>query len=213
MWLLPFAPKMLFSKFKTITFPILLLLWLFFIPLALVIYTPFSYQMNCQWNPRCEQLGNAKADTSSLELARFFRHELNILPTPPWSEKELQHLTEVRSMYAKAFWLFIVITAIFMLDLLVSQQLQRYKHYARISRNFMLGLFTLMLVISPFFNFFWLDIFHPLVFSNDLWRTDLQDISWYLMPSNYFLGVIVFLLAATLVLNQLLVILLPNHRA
>lgn len=204
---------MLFSKIKTITFSVLLLLWLFFIPLAAVIYTPFSYQLNCQWNPRCEQLGLTKANLSSQELASFFRHELASLPSSAWSEKETKHLTEVRGMYDQAFWLFIIITAIFVFNLLMAKQAQRYQTYALMSRNLMLGLLVLMLVISPFFRFFWLEIFHPLVFSNELWRTDPQDISWYLMPSNYFLGVIVFLLVATLLLNQLLVVLLSKYRA
>lgn len=200
------------SKIKTIFLPILLLLWLFFIPLAAVIYTPWSYQVNCHWNPRCEEFGIAKIESSSLELARFFRHSLATLPSPPWSEKEVQHLTEVRGMYDTAFWLFILITAIFAFDLLRSKQTPHYQPYALYSRNLMLGLFLLMLVISPFFRFFWMEVFHPLVFRNELWRTDRQDISWYLMPSHYFLWVIVFLLASTLVLNQLLVVLLPKNR-
>lgn len=213
MRLLPFAPEMqFFSTLKTLMLPILLLLWLFFIPLAAVIYTPWSYQVNCQWNPRCEQLGLSKANSSSVELAQFFRHDLATLAQPPWSEKEVKHLTEVRGMYDKAFWFFVLIAAVFVLDLLFNKQVQRYQNYAVISRNLMLGLLALMLVISPFFRFFWMEVFHPLVFSNELWRTDPQDISWYLMPSNYFLWVIVFLLASTLLLNQLLVMLLPKDR-
>ncbi|HMT93995.1 DUF1461 domain-containing protein [uncultured Thiothrix sp.] len=213
MQLLLFAPDMqLVSKLKTIIFPILLLLWLFFISLAAVIYTPWTYQINCHWNPRCEQLGIVKIETSSSELASFFRHELSTLPSPPWSEKESQHLTEVRGMYEQAFWLFILITAVLVLDLVLSKRAQCYQAYAVIIRNLMLGLLVVMLLISPFFRFFWMEIFHPLVFSNELWRTDPKDISWYLMPSNYFLWIIVFLLATTLLLNQLLVWLLPKDR-
>lgn len=200
------------SKLKIIIFSLLLLLWLFFIPLAAVIYTPWTYQVNCQWNPRCEQLGAAKLETSMNELASLFRHELTTLPRPPWSEKETQHLTEVRGMYDRAFWLFILITILFILDFIIHKQVQRFKTYAKFSRNLMLGLLILMLAISPFFRFFWLNVFHPLVFSNELWRTDPQDISWYLMPSNYFLWVIVFLFVTTLLLNQVLVWLLPKDR-
>lgn len=213
MRLLPITPNMpLLTKAKTIFFPLLLLLWLFFIPLALVIYTPWTYQINCHWNPRCEQLGLAKTTTSSGELASFFRHELSTLPNPPWSEKETQHLTEVRGMYDQALYLFILITLVFVIDLAVNKRLSLYQGYATNSRNIMLGLLVLMLVISPFFRFFWMNIFHPLVFSNELWRTDPQDISWYLMPSQYFLWVIVFLLSTTLVINQLLVWLLPKNQ-
>lgn len=199
------------SKLKTNIFPFFLLLWLFFISLAVVIYTPWTYQFNCHWNPRCEQLGLTKIDASSSELAGFFRHDL-ILPRPPWSEKEVLHLTEVRGMYDQALCLFLLITAIFVIDLVLNKRAQRYQTYAVISRNLMLVLLVLMLAISPFFRFFWIEIFHPLVFSNNLWRTDPQDISWYLMPSYYFLWVIIFLLATTLLLNQVLVCLLPKSR-
>lgn len=196
------------TKLKTLIFPFLLLLWLFFIPLASVIYTPWTYAVNCQWNLRCEQLGSTKIDTASHELASFFRHQLQILPNPPWSEKEIQHLTEVRDMYDQAFYFFILISILFVLDLIFTRmgsRVQRYQTYAVISRNLMLGLLVLMLVISPFFRFFWMEVFHPLVFNNQLWRTDPLDISWYLMPSHYFLWVIIFLLATTLLLSQILV--------
>lgn len=199
-------------RFKAFAFPILFLLWLFFIPLAAVIYTPWSYQVNCHWNPRCEQLGSANTISRSEELASFFRHQSSTLASPPWSDKEVKHLTEVRGMYDHAFWLFMLLTGIFLLDLWLSKRLSRYQHYAVISRNILLALLVLMLAISPFFRFFWMQVFHPLVFSNELWRTDPQDISWYLMPSQYFLWVIVFLLASTLLLNQLLVYLLPKDR-
>lgn len=195
-------------KLKTLIFSFLLLLWLFFIPLASVVYTPWTYATNCQWNLRCEQLGSTKTDIASHELASFFRHQLHTLPSPPWSEKEIRHLTEVRGMYDQAFWLFILISIVFVLDFVFSRRssrLQRYQTYAVISRNLMLGLLILMLVISPFFRFFWMEVFHPLVFSNQLWRTDPLDISWYLMPSHYFLWVIIFLLATTLLLSQILV--------
>lgn len=213
MRLLLFATDMqFFATFKKMTWPVLLLLWLFFIPLAALIYTSWSYPLNCHWNPRCEPLGMPKVELSSHELASFFRHQLAVLPTPPWSEKELQHLTEVRGIYDQVFWLFVVITVLFILDLLINKQVCRYRRYAIHSRNLMLGLLVLMLAISPFFRFFWMEIFHPLVFSNELWRTDPNDISWYLMPGNYFLRVILFLLATTLVLNQLLIFLLPKDK-
>ncbi|MEZ5480091.1 MAG: hypothetical protein R3E95_22200 [Thiolinea sp.] len=38
-------------------FPPLLLFWLFCLPLAFVIYTPYAYQGNCLWNERCAHLG------------------------------------------------------------------------------------------------------------------------------------------------------------
>lgn len=202
----------LLSRIKRLILPIFLLIWLFFIALATVIYTPWTYQVNCYWNLRCEQLGLTAVHNRSLELASFFQHQLANLPSPPWSSKEIQHLTEVRGLYDQLFWLFIIITLIMIFDLLMAKSLKIYQGYAMLSRNLMFGLLLALLVISPFFKFFWMEIFHPLVFNNQLWLTDPRDISWYLMPRNYFLWVIFFLFCSTLLLNQALIIWLTQRQ-
>lgn len=196
---------------KRILFSILLLYWLFCLPLAVAVYTPWTYQLNCHWNERCERIGLTVAEQSGQELAGFFRHQQASLATP-WTEKEHQHLSEVRGIYDMAFLAFACISLLFVLDLTKHRQLADYRHYATGSLALVIGLLLVMLAISPFFNFFWMEIFHPLVFDNELWRTDPGDISWYLMPKTYFLRVILFLLATTVILNLLLVWRLPKPR-
>ncbi|HPQ94800.1 MAG: DUF1461 domain-containing protein [Thiothrix sp.] len=185
--------------------PVFLLLWLFCLPLAVAVYTPWTYQLYCHWNPRCEQLGPDKTRQSITELNRFFQHRLELLPSPPWSAKEVLHMQEVRGLYDTAFGAFLILGLILALDFFGHpDRRRRYGAHARRAMLLSGGLLVLMLVIAPFFRHFWLEVFHPLLFSNELWRTDPRDISWYLMPRGYFLAVILFLLSGTLLLTALI---------
>ena len=56
-------------------------------------------------------------------------------------------------------------------------------------------------MLIPFFKSFWMDVFHPLLFDNELWRTNRSDVSWYLMPKAFFLRIIIFITLTTLLLN------------
>lgn len=196
---------------KNSLFSLLLLFWLFCLPLALVIYTPASYQLNCHWNERCAKIDDPERAIS--DITGFFRHQQAL--ATPWSSKEQRHLAEVRGIYDGVFTLFALVTLLFALDLWCcrrtpSQGARRYRRYALLSLNITAGILFAMLLITPFFNFFWMEVFHPLVFSNELWRTTPQDVSWYLMPKAFFLRIILFLLVTTILLNLLLVRWLPK---
>ncbi len=187
---------------KRLIFPILVLLWLFYLPLAFVVYTPYSYPLYCHWNIRCTYLDAPTLEQAPLELTEFFRHQRSTL-TPPWSIKETQHMLEVRGMYDKALILFSAITLIFSVDVWRSKHLANYYAYTKTSLRIALGLAALIVVIAPFFGTFWMQVFHPLLFNNELWRTDQNDLSWFLMPKQYFLWVILFLFGMTLLLHLL----------
>ena len=188
---------------KHLLFPLLLLFWLFCLPLAFAIYTPVLYQANCQWNVRCEQLGEVAVQQRIEELNRFFVHQHTSLPGP-WTDKENRHLQEVRAIYDGVFVLFALLSVLFIADYFLNCDGRRaYAGYARNALFISLGLLAAALLIAPFFNSFWIKIFHPLVFDNDLWRTNSADISWYLMPKAFFLRVMVFICVLTVLLNVL----------
>lgn len=194
------------SLAKTLLFSFLLLLWTLFIPLAVVIYTPWSYQLNCHWNERCAQFGEAESEQAGQELAAFFRHQR---PLPErWTPKEQAHLLEVRGMYDKALLVFVVLTGLLLVN--YSRERSAYRRYWRFSIGWLLVLLLLMLALTPVFNYFWMEIFHPLLFDNELWRTNPEDVSWYLMPKTYFIRVILFLLVATLILQMILLYCAPR---
>lgn len=189
---------------KNLLFPLLLLFWLFCLPLAFAIYSPVLYQSNCHWNERCVQLGEQGVEQRTGELNRFFLHRLDVLPSP-WTNKENRHLQEVRTIYDGVFLLFALISVVFVLDWLISKDPRRnYTNYSRNALFISVGLLLAVVLIAPFFNSFWIKVFHPLLFDNELWRTDPRDISWYLMPKAFFLRVIVFICGVTLLLNAVL---------
>ncbi len=188
---------------KSLLFPLLLLFWLFCLPLAFVIYSPVLYQANCHWNERCEQLGEQGLPQRIAELNQFFRHQHEVLPKP-WTDKENRHLAEVRAIYDVVFLLFAVLTVVFMADYCLQRNARRYyADYARNAFFISLGLLLLTLLIVPHFNSFWIKVFHPLLFDNDLWHTNSQDVSWYLMPKVFFLRVTVFIGVCAVGLNSL----------
>lgn len=192
------------QRCRTIVYPFLLLFWLFCLPLAFSIYTPWPYQTNCHWNERCAQLGEQKTAQSISELTGFFRHQKDTL-APPWTNKEFRHLLEVRGIYDGVFTVFALISLGFLADLAWRASTRQHWHqYARSALFISAGLLVTALLIAPFFSTFWMEVFHPLLFDNELWRTNPRDISWYLMPKAFFLRVIIFICLITLLGNWLL---------
>lgn len=188
---------------KRLLFPLLLLFWLCCLPLAFAIYSPVLYQANCHWNERCGYLGEPAVKQATAELSQLFLHQRPRL-THPWTDKENQHLLEVRAIYDGVFFLFVLVSLIFLLDYsLVKKGRVSYVDYARNALFISLGMLVTALLIAPFFNVFWMNVFHPLLFDNDLWRTNETDVSWYLMPKAFFLRVIVFICVSTVLLNLL----------
>ena len=195
--------KSLSSRIKTGLMPLLLLYVLVCLPLALTVYTPYAYQLYCPINPRCDLLSASFAQQSMLQLTDFFQHQTPRL-FPPWSHKEHLHMLEVRGMYDLAAGVFVVVLLWIGYDIRQPNSRQRYQQYVRYSLWLSLGLLLLCLLIMPFFQYFWMHIFHPLLFNNELWRTDRADISWYLMPREFFMGVIGFIVVSSLLLHLLL---------
>ncbi|MEA3411352.1 MAG: DUF1461 domain-containing protein [Pseudomonadota bacterium] len=167
-----------------------LTIWL---PLAAVIYLPFWYHASCAWNGRCAVVGEGVVSAGVAELTAYFRHQGELVTR--WSAKEKKHLTEVREIYDRMF--FAAIVAIIVL--VVTADCRAMRRY---------GLFNTAIVVSlvvvlPFFKTFWMDVFHPLLFDNELWRTNPSDLTWYLTPRTYFKYTIILLIALTVLLNGL----------
>jgi uncharacterized membrane protein len=68
------------------------------------------------------------------------------------------------------------------------------------------GIVVSLVVVLPFFKTFWMEVFHPLLFDNELWRTNPKDLTWYLTPRTYFRYTILLLILLTVLLNVFLVL-------
>jgi len=164
------------KKIKGLILFVSLLYLTFYIPMTLTFYFPQWMELNCGWHNRCEQIGNERSIKGINELASYFRHqgELNSFLT----QKEKLHLKEVRGIFDKMLILGLVSLVI----LLLAYNRKRMSRYALINA----AIIVILLIVLPFFGIFWRDGFHPLLFDNDLWMNNKYDLSFYIMPREFF---------------------------
>lgn len=148
----------------------------FYLPMASTFYLPYWMKLNCEFHDRCEAVGEEEAYESISELSAFFRHQGGLESF--YTEKEKLHLAEVRGMFDN---LFIAAIASVIL-LIITFKPKRASRFALINAVFILSL----LLVLPFFGTFWRDVFHPLLFDNNLWMNNRYDLSFYIMPRVFF---------------------------
>lgn len=184
----------MFKKTKNTLFGLSLFYLCLYIPVALMTYFPQWYTFNCKLHPRCGYIGYSTAQKYINELTDFFLHK-NDLPGN-WTVKEKMHLAEVRDILD-----FLAVTAIISIVLLIFLFNRSF-----ISKSALINMIIILslLLLLPFFKTFWLKIFHPLLFDNNLWKNNYRDCSYYIMPRAFFKHSIIFMVSFAAVLNGIL---------
>ena len=177
-------------KLRAAAFTVSLLLLSAYLPLTGMVYSESWYRLHCGWYERCLILGEL-AERSIVNLTSFFLHREPLHGR--WSPKEAQHLTEVRGMYD----VLAGVAVLALLVLAVSFRGVRLRRAALINIAIILSL----LLVLPVFGYFWKHVFHELVFSNELWRTDRNDITWYITPRVMFRNAVVMLVIGGVAIN------------
>lgn len=181
----------LISKLKVIIlFPALFYLTVY-TPLVFIVYLPYWYKFNCRWNERCDTIGYERAEKGIDDLTSFFLHKGELVSF--WTKKEKLHLAEVRDIFDHMF----KIAIICIISLILTFDRRRVSRFAIANAAIILAL----LVVLPFFTTFWRDVFHPLLFSNQLWMNNRFDLSFYIMPRKFFKYTTVLLIASSVILN------------
>ncbi len=159
----------------------------FYIPMSLTFYAPQWMKLNCEWHERCSFIGYDNAYRGIDELAAYFRHQggLDSFRTA----KEKAHLKEVRGIFDRM----LAAGAAALILLIITYDRKKASRYALINAAIILSL----LLVLPFFVTFWRDIFHPLLFKNDLWINNRYDLSFYIMPRQFFKYTIALLVAVS----------------
>lgn len=180
-----------FSRVRgIILFPVLLYLTIY-IPLVLIVYPPYWYELNCNWNERCDTIGYERAVQGIEDLTSFFLHRGELVSF--WTNKEKLHLAEVRDIFDNMF----IIAVICVICLALTFDRARVSRFAILNSLIIVAL----LIVLPFFTTFWRDIFHPLLFSNKLWINNKFDLSFYIMPRQFFKYTTALLISSSVILN------------
>ena len=181
-----------YNRIKALFLFVSLLYLTFYIPMSLTFYLPQWMELNCDFHKRCEVVGTEQASAGIHELSSFFRHqgELDSFNTV----KEKMHLMEVRGIFDKMF--FIALISLVILALTYNRRLA--SRYALINA---IVIIALLILIIPFFGTFWRDVFHPLLFDNNLWMNNRYDLSYYIMPRVFFKYTVALLIVICFFIN------------
>ena len=178
--------------------------------LGIIFYNCFN--LNFYKNFYSKENLTANIGTTSDELINNTSNLLDYLNskaelnTSWFTEKDILHMEDVRTLYNVSFYTMIFFIAIFIISTILIMFL--YKNYTMfyITRTFnktLLAFIVLIIVlagiISYNFNSFWIK-FHQLLFSNDLWLLSPDESNLIKMvPEEFFISLI-----TTIILHILL---------
>ncbi len=166
----------------------------FYVPFALTSYSSHWIQYGCSFHNRCEVLGSDNVENAADNLVSFLLHKKEL--NDQWRVNEKIHLNEVRTILDIMFIAaFLAVTVLTMLRRKISGL---YK-FAVVNLIIALCFF----IVLPNFKTFWRDIFHPVLFDNDLWKLTRQDTLFYIMPRVYFKTTTAVILSLWAFLNVL----------
>lgn len=164
-----------------------------YLPVMTVIYSPFWYKINCDFHGRCSVVGEEKATQGIGELVSYFRHSRNELPSSFWSIKEKKHLEDVRGMID----IMTILCVPFLLMFVFSFDRVRVSRFSLVN----MAMVCSLLLVLPFFKYFWRHVFHPLLFSNRNWLNTPLDFSYYILPRVFFQYTVIFIVVMTILVN------------
>ena len=168
--------------------------WVLFLFFLIIAINPLMYNFN-------SNLSDVKVENKNMyyqDLAKYLFH-IKDLNLNNWNQKEISHYNEVRKIFDFLFILYLI-NLYFFLKYKIKEQSKLYSKYS----IFITLLIILVFVLSLFFNsfrFFWDNIFHPFLFSNNLWLMNPDEVSFYLFPINFFVYTISEILLGILVFN------------
>lgn len=164
-----------------------------YLPVMTVVYSSFWYKMNCGFHGRCELVGEEKATQGIAELVSYFRHSHNELLSSFWTVKEKKHLKDVRGMID----IMTILCVPFLLMFVFSFDGVRVRRFSLVNTAMVCSL----LLVLPFFKYFWRHVFHPLLFSNRNWLNTPHDFSYYILPRVFFQYTVIFIVITTILVN------------
>ncbi len=173
---------------------IALLVLALYLPLAGVTYAPWWYTWRIPRQERTLYVGERYALDQIHNLRRFFLHKEDL--NAEWSDRERRHMSEVRVWLDRG-----ALAALLCVGLLYLCWERR--RAARVAR-LVLASIALLFLVFPFFQTFWRDVFHDLLFKNQDWKNPAGSISWALFPLSFFQWTVALIVGTACALTGLL---------
>jgi hypothetical protein len=85
------------------------------------------------------------------------------------------------------------------------------KSFVRKAAKYNLFAIPLFALILLFFSTFWNQIFHPILFRNDYWIVNPNQLSYYLFPTQFFVNTSIFIFSTYLFSNLALYIISSRY--
>jgi integral membrane protein (TIGR01906 family) len=153
---------------------------------------PLWFQFHYTYINEQETISIEDGNKAYNNLLSFFYHISDLNPSY-WNEKEQLHMKDVQNLYDRAFILFVIFLAL----LIYTYKKVSLKKKLLFSKIQIISILTL-LVLLPIFTYFWIDVFHQLVFDNTYWIYTNQDISYYLFPIEFFKHSLIMLIIVSI---------------
>lgn len=188
------------KKIKNILLFLSLLFLTLYIPLSIMIYSNSYYQTNYNNLNTYNYINESLAKNTTNNLINYFtyKEQLNHL----WALEEEIHMEDVRNIFSILFSLAILSSFLFSYN----YNKEKLKQYSKINISIIISL----ILIFPFFNSFWDNIFHPILFNNSYWILTSNQISYYLFPYSFFQNSLIFLIVISLIENILIYLFAKN---
>lgn len=160
-----------------------------------LIFSTGWYRYNCDFHQRCNNLGTQGVEQRAANMGSFFLHLEPLAAS--WDPRGRAHLEDVREIYKV-----LAVVALGATALLSFMLWQDPSRLGPAGRGALLAMLATTIII-PLFGPFWEEVFHPLLFNNDLWRTRPGEVLWNLTPRVFFRNSAIALIGTSALLNLL----------
>ena len=149
---------------------------IFYISISVTIYSLLWYDINFQSQNLYEVLERGYVEQNKINMIDFFLYKSDL--NDNWLYEEKVHLNDVRNIYAVLFILGLI--SFFIIGFFWDKKYIKVKY-------FIINIFILLslLLILPFFRFFWDEIFHLIMFRNNYWIIIENSLFYLLLFYHY----------------------------
>lgn len=170
----------------------------------------YDYNISTYSIEKRTSLSLEKIKEINLEIRSYFFNEKELLDIDIYSDKEILHMKDVKSVMNFIFDLGKILSIVFCILAFVLYSYFRVYIYKLIFYSLSLFLTILMFLGTSFLLFFQelFIIFHEIAFNNDLWILNPnEDYLLMMYPEDFFRDVAILILVTSFILNVIVYIL------